>query len=545
MRRLFPVRRLWPVSVRWHTALTAALLCASVFAAGWLGTRAFLRAQLTANALDSTRTELDRMADAYRAAAAGSGRAALTATPASGDALFEVVADSGRPVVSSAELRRLDPAWRPLPPAPAGASADWTTRTSATLRPGAHPQWREYRSYTVLGRVVDGVPADLLHPLGRTGRTLGAELDGAAAGAGPGRRAETENAPGDAAGPRRLTLYLYVPPWDTQRTLDRLDDTLAFFVPLAVLLTAGAAWCAAGRALRPVEAIRRELARVSGHQLGRRVPVPPSRDEVARLARTTNDTLDRLQLAHQQQERFVADASHELRSPLAALRTGLEVALAHPDRADWPAAARRALADVQRLQLLTADLLHLAVDPDRAPRPPGVVDLADVVREQVAERALDPAGPRVRAEADDCAPVPGDPAQLERLLRNLLDNAARHARAEVTITVRESRPPGAVVLEVLDDGPGIPAADRERVFERFTRLDSARTRDAGGTGLGLTLARDIAARHGGTLRVGDSPAGARLVAHLPSGGAPGAAGAADPADPAIRVERPRRPGGGG
>ncbi len=452
--------RWWPASVRRSTALSAALLCAIVFVLGWLGTRELLSAQLSNSAVNETRTQLDRMADAYRI-----GLPAPSAV-LSGDALFEVVDDAGRAVASSENLRRWDPAWTPLPPAPTGVPEDWTITTKATLEPGSHPQWREYREYTVVGKVVDD-------------------------------------------GPRRVTLYVFVLPWDTLRTLGTFDDTLAFFVPLAVLVTALVAWLAAGRALRPVEAIRRELAEVSGSRLDRRVPVPPSRDEVARLATTTNATLDRLQQSHDQQERFVADASHELRSPLASLRTGLEVALTHADRADWPAVARRSLLDIQRLQRITADLLHLAVDPGEVPD--GVVDLADVVREQIAERALD-AGPAVVSDVDGSAVVTGEPVQLERLLRNLIDNAVRHARSSVTVRLR--REDGDVVLEVTDDGPGIPVADRERVFDRFARLDDARARDAGGSGLGLTLARDIAVRHGGSLRVEDSETGARLVARV-------------------------------
>ncbi|OXM46373.1 sensor histidine kinase [Amycolatopsis alba] len=448
----------WPSSVRRSTALSAALLCAIVFTLGWLSTRELLSSQLSGSAVNATRVQLTSLADGYRTG---------QPVPLAGDALFEVVDDAGRPVASSENLRRWDPAWTSLPPAPTGAPADWEVTTKATLKPGDHPQWREYREYTVVGKVID-------------------------------------------SGGRRLTVYLFVLPWETLRTLGTFDDTLRFFVPLAVLITALAAWLAAGRALRPVEAIRRELAEVSGSRLDRRVPVPPSRDEVARLATTTNATLDRLQQAYDQQERFVADASHELRSPLASLRAGLEVALTHADRADWPAVARRSLLDVQRLQRITADLLQLAVDP--AAIPEDVVDLADVVGEQVAERALEP-GPIVVSDVDGPAPVPGEPVQLERLLRNLLDNAVRHARSSVTVRLR--REAGEAVLEVIDDGPGIPAADRERVFDRFARLDDARARDAGGTGLGLTLARDIAVRHGGSLRATDGDPGARLIARLP------------------------------
>jgi signal transduction histidine kinase len=196
---------------------------------------------------------------------------------------------------------------------------------------------------------------------------------------------------------------------------------------------------------------------------------------------------------------------------LASLRTGLEVALVHPDRADWPAVAERSLQDVDRLQRITTDLLHLAVQ-DR-PLPTEVVDLTDVVVEQVHEQGM--VGlPKVDVELDaHPALVRGDAIDLERLLTNLIDNAIRHCVAGVLLKVHARE--AEVVVEVLDDGPGIPVGDRERVFERFVRLDDARARDAGGSGLGLTLARDIAVRHGGTLTVEDSEVGARFVLRLP------------------------------
>ncbi|MEU4669722.1 ATP-binding protein [Amycolatopsis sp. NPDC023774] len=481
--------RWWPESVRRSTALAALLLSVAVFGLGWWGIRQFVVTQLSRNVVQSTWAQLDRVADAYRLGA-------LSSAALNGDAMFEVVTDDGRAVVHSGNLTRLDPAWQPLPPAPRDAPHGWTTTTTAALHPGTHPQWREYRTYTVVGTVVDDVPAALVEPLGREGSTVDAGLSRAA----------------PSSEHYRLTLYLFVLPWDTLTTLALFDDTLEVFVPLAVLLTALVAWFAAGRALRPVEAIRGELAEVSGSQLGRRVPVPRSRDEIARLAHTTNATLERLQHTHEQQERFVADASHELRSPLANLRTGLEVALAHPERADWPAVAERSLLDIRRLHRITADLLQLAVDPGRVS--PVEVDLADVVGEQVAERAAAPDGPVAHSFVDGPVRVLGEPVQLERLLRNLLDNAVRHASSAVTVTV--GRHGTTVVLEVLDDGPGIPPADRERVFDRFARLDDARTRDAGGSGLGLTLAREIARRHGGSLAVADSETGARLVARLPA-----------------------------
>ncbi|MEU5128373.1 sensor histidine kinase [Streptomyces mobaraensis] len=295
--------------------------------------------------------------------------------------------------------------------------------------------------------------------------------------------------------------------------------------PVAAALLAVAAWTTAGRALRPVEAIRRELEDITARSLDRRVPVPASGDEITRLALTTNAILDRLENAAELQRRFVADASHELRSPLTALRTSLEAALAHPEEADWPGAVRSALADVVRLQLLSEDLLLLARLDGGVPPGEAVVDLAGVVhdlaeeyRHRRRERPL-----RFRcALGEGPAAVRGSAVQLERLLRNLLDNACRHARSTVGITVRSERS-GTVVVEVSDDGPGVPAAAREQIFERFGRLEDGRARSSGGAGLGLAISREIALLHGGALWVADADRGARFVGRFPLAGEPVAA----------------------
>ncbi|MCE6996552.1 HAMP domain-containing histidine kinase [Saccharothrix sp. S26] len=284
----------------------------------------------------------------------------------------------------------------------------------------------------------------------------------------------------------------------------------------AVALTALFAfvvWFATGRVLRPVQAIRRELADITGHDLARRVPVPGTRNEIARLAVTVNATLDRLQAAVEENRRFVADASHELRSPIAALRAELEIAHAHPDLTDWRAVVDGALRDTYRLQQLAGDLLLLArLDHAPAAASDDVVDLVELVRTETARR-----GDRVPALdlGDRPVRVRGSRPLLARLLANLLDNAERHAADRVTVRLTEAD--GVAWLHVVDDGPGIPPEDRERVFERFTRLDDARTRETGGTGLGLPIARRIARLHRGALDVADAPdhGGACLTATLP------------------------------
>nr|WP_254716848.1 HAMP domain-containing sensor histidine kinase [Actinomadura sp. WMMB 499] len=283
-------------------------------------------------------------------------------------------------------------------------------------------------------------------------------------------------------------------------------------LPLLLAVVAGVTWLVTRRALHPVEAVRAELAEITvAGDLSRRVPVPEAQDEVGRLAVTTNATLAALEDSTARQRAFVADASHELRSPIASLRTQLEVAAAHPELLDLEGAVH----DVVRLQHLAADLLLLA-RIDAGERPPArPVRLAELVRDELGRRTADRVP--VRASVTGDPRVTGVPGRLSRVLRNLLDNAERHADRVVRLTVERDGPDA--VLRVADDGPGVPAADRERVFERFVRLDDARTRDEGGAGLGLAIARDLVAAHGGTLTVRDAPEGGALFeVRLPAAG---------------------------
>jgi signal transduction histidine kinase len=321
--------------------------------------------------------------------------------------------------------------------------------------------------------------------------------------------AATTESPG--GGP--LTVYAGTSLRDADAADDIAATTLAVGVPLLLLTVAAVTWRVTGRALRPVEAIRAEVAEITGHDLHRRVPVPRTGDEIARLAVTVNATLDRLEAAGIRQRRFIADASHELRSPITVLRTQLEVAMAHPDPALWPDLVSDALEDTVRLQHLAADLLLLARLDAADPVPTEPVDLADLCEEALASRTADRVP--VRSTLASGGTVIGSRAWLTRLLTNLVDNAQRHADEWVEVSVRVDEVRQVAVLEVLDDGPGIRPDDRERVFERFTRLDDARSRDLGGAGLGLAIARDIAAHHDGTLTVASDPDGARLVATIP------------------------------
>ncbi|GHJ16030.1 MULTISPECIES: sensor histidine kinase [unclassified Micromonospora] len=275
----------------------------------------------------------------------------------------------------------------------------------------------------------------------------------------------------------------------------------AGLAPMLLVVGAAVFWFV-GRSLRPVEAIRRRVAGITARDLHARVPVPPARDEVAALAETMNRMLERLETAAASQRRFVADASHELRSPLATLRAGLDrLALAPVEgHGELVELLRR---ETSRLGDLVADLLLLArIDERGATGRRDDVDLDDLAyteRERLAGQHPDLT---VRADLTPVR-VTGDAHDLGRALRNLADNAARHARTQVTLRV--SARDGWGCVEVTDDGPGVPPADRERIFDRFVRLDDSRTRPQGGTGLGLAITRQVVAVHGGHVQVLPGP----------------------------------------
>jgi signal transduction histidine kinase len=301
---------------------------------------------------------------------------------------------------------------------------------------------------------------------------------------------------------------------DVQESTGALVAALAVAVPATAAVLAGLTWWIVGRALRPVERIRERVDVIGGAALDRRVPEPATPQEIARLARTMNAMLARLQASAERQRRFVADASHELRGPLTRMRAEMEVDAAHPASAEPAATAASVLAETVALQKLVDDLLLLARSDAGALVPLAVpVDLDEVVDGPAARARA--GGARVDTSGIRPVQVRGDPHQLERLVANLLDNAVRHAADQVTVTLAEDG--GRAVLAVADDGPGIGPSDAERVFERFTRLDEARSQSDGGAGLGLAIARDIAERHGGTLRL-DAAAqgGARFVLTLPA-----------------------------
>jgi signal transduction histidine kinase len=262
--------------------------------------------------------------------------------------------------------------------------------------------------------------------------------------------------------------------------------TLLATYPLLLATLALIAWRIMGAALRPVEVLRSTADRISGTGQDLRLPVPVARDEIQALATTLNSMLDRLSASRARQRSFVADAAHELRSPLTSMRTQLEIA----DRLGEATPSSPDLqAEVLRMSALVEDLLTLArFDGELPPDDTAdAVDLRPIVAEAV--RRYDGARVPVVVEVTNAAPVRGRPQALERVLANLLDNAVRHATSvvEVTVATHEAH----VLLTVSDDGPGIPEEDRGRAFGRFTRLDAARDREGGGSGLGLAIVREL------------------------------------------------------
>jgi signal transduction histidine kinase len=392
---------------------------------------------------------------------------------------------------------------------------------------------RDIAALAAEGRLPDPVPVSagqIVQVIDPQGRVLFASINAdrlvpllsAAdlARARAGERLYVDGARASVEGPLRVvavpvgsnTVVVARPVAEVYRTVGLVRTALLIVLPVLVLLLAALAWRVVGAALRPVDAMRAGAELITGADRADRLPVPASSDEIHRLAVTLNGMLDRLAAARAKQRAFVADAAHELRSPLAAMRTELEVSQRHGLTEDL---AADLLADVERLTRLVDDLLLLArADDAPVPLPGGreLVDLSSLLI-QVGERCQ---GARVPVSASVDGPLwtGGDPDALLRVLTNLVDNAVRHAAGRVVLTgYREG---GDAVVEVIDDGPGIRPDDRERVFDRFTRLDDARTRDDGGSGLGLPIVRELVRRHGGTVALQDARPGVRAVVRLPA-----------------------------
>ncbi|MEO7193717.1 MAG: ATP-binding protein [Pseudonocardiaceae bacterium] len=328
-------------------------------------------------------------------------------------------------------------------------------------------------------------------------------------------------------GGRRVLVVVGTGTGVSDAAVDRVRTALLVGGPPAVLLAGAGAWLLAGAALRPVERMRREAAQISARDTGRRLPVPTTRDEIAALAVTMNGLLGRLQQALERQRGFVADAGHELRTPLAILRAELELA-GRPGRSReaLAEAIEQAAGETDRLIRLAEDLLLLAradnAQPFLRPGPLALPELlaaaARGARARATEREVS-----VLLHSPAQLTILADPDRLRQAVDNLLDNATRHAPADSVVEITAvATPAGTVTVEVADRGPGFPPEFLPHAFERFHRAQAARTRDTGGTGLGLSIVAAIAQAHGGQATARNRPGGGACVTlELPTGSAPG------------------------
>lgn len=288
---------------------------------------------------------------------------------------------------------------------------------------------------------------------------------------------------------------------DTIRTV---SEFLLGATPLLLLLVGAAVWVFVGRSLKTVDRIRQQVADIDARRLAQRVDVPATRDEVAALATTMNTMLDRLQESDLSQRSFVSDASHELRSPLATLITTAEVAAADPTGETWTELQDTVLAELKRMRLLIENLLTLArSDAGGLSLRMAEVDLDDVLDAEI--QRLRTVGNKTVTTSLQPVRIMGNADRLSQVFRNLFDNAERHAQSTIAISMRlEDR---HVLVLVDNNGAPIAAAERERVFERWVRLDESRSRDVGGSGLGLAISAEIVKAHGGSIQTSETPQG--------------------------------------
>ncbi|MFJ8616603.1 sensor histidine kinase [Streptomyces clavifer] len=489
-----PRRMGWPRSVRARTALVVASTAAVILVAiGWWLHRDVYR-QGTRIAQEQARAPLLALADQLREGVVPSRRSAVP---------YEVVA-TGRStaVAAGGGMDVFAPGSPHVLPAPPPLSGPTDTDSG----------WYYTQRYIRIPERRGDGPAGRFDLSGGTYPVLFADI-------WAGELSTEQAAALGVAPDATLRVHVVVLPDTAEAITDNIYLLLLRAGLVSLVLISAVTYVTVRVALRPVEAIRTATASVTASDPRERVTVPATGHEIAALASTINTTLQRLDEAAARQRRFVADAAHELRSPLASLTASLEVALAYPDRTDWPGAVATAARQTGRLRSLAEDLLLLARLDAHAPTTgSGTVDLAALVSLLVGQYDLPDRPMALTADTTAPAYVRGSKGDYERLLRNLVDNAARHATSRVQVNVRNQDE--QVVLSVHDDGPGIPGEDAERVFERFVRLDDARSRDLGGTGLGLPIARELAHRHRGTLALVPSGVGACFQLRLPRAPAP-------------------------
>jgi len=307
---------------------------------------------------------------------------------------------------------------------------------------------------------------------------------------------------------------------DVHSTLRTLLIIIAVTYPLALVIASGGGVFLAGRALSPIDGLTRTARRISAEDLSRRLDMRLPDDEVGRLARTFDEMIARLDDAFRRQRQFTADASHELRTPLTAIKGQTEVALQRDrDPAEYRSVLRNVNTEVDRMIRLVSSLLTLArADAHQVPLAKEDISLGALVSDAADQvrSAADNKGVSMRLRNGGETRVTADQDLLLQLILNLLDNAVKHTPSGGSIDVSWSKADGQAKVVVSDEGPGIPTEHLPRIFDRFYRVDKARSREGGGVGLGLSICRWIAQAHGGTIQADNAPGqGATFTVHLP------------------------------
>jgi signal transduction histidine kinase len=481
-------------SVRSRTTAIATLVVGSALAVSSVALVAILRTQLISNAVVNAKNEAVNIVSLVE-----SGSLPKPIPIPEGDIAAQVIDPSGKVVAYTPNLAG-EPAQYQYPPTNVDPKTQTTERVVRQITVPALQKAEQDNNYVLVATKVSVAVPVVTH----VNSTYAGSVESKNGGRGSSSANQTIVA--TTSNPGTYDVFVWASLQAVDESVRSLIVILLVGFPLLLGVVLLATWVITKRAFDPIERIRIDVDEISGSNLSRRVYVPEDDDEIGRLAHTMNQMLDRLQDATEERKRFVADASHELKSPLSSLRTSLEIALRHADRADWIATARGSLAESQRMQHIIEDLLLLAkADVGQLITKSDLVDIDELIVEEATRlRLLTPI--RVELAAMSAGRVRGDGERLRSVVRNLLENAVRHAHSRVSVALFQER--GKVIFEVLDDGDGIPLEERGAIFERFTRLDESRSRDLGGSGLGLAIVKSIVNAHGGTVHVVDVPNGA-------------------------------------
>ncbi|WP_298211961.1 cell wall metabolism sensor histidine kinase WalK [Ferrimicrobium sp.] len=465
-------------SVRKRTTIAATVVVGLVLMAAFVGVALTLRAALTRNVVNTAKNEADDIVLLVR-----DGHLPNPLPIPRGDLAAQVVSSQGTVIAYSPNLKGAK-ALR----SPRGVPSSGIVKTEDSARANRLAINGNVDHHTVFVADQVQVPTFLVGVISRSKPTSDSHLMAGSNG-------------------KPTTFYVY-----TIASLSSVDASVAalkreFFIiyPIILAVVAISTWILSRRALAPVDQIRRDVEEITALNLSNRVFQPEGDDEIARLAATMNSMLTRLDAAAEQQKQFIADASHELKSPLSALRASLEVGLLHSDLTDWQQTAGIALRESERMQRLIEDLLTLAKAEARVQAVRITVDLDELCREEVHRIRRTHPGVNIDMSRVSAVRLLGDPEQIRSIVRNLIENAVRYASTTVSVTA--STTAQSAVFTVADDGPGIPMDRRDAIFERFTRLDPARSRLQGGSGLGLPIVRSLVELLGGTVTVESSEAG--------------------------------------